>query len=221
MHGIKQQHRHDAALETEGRTIRGWAKYYDLMARVLTLGREGSLRREIIQRAAIPTGGAVLDVGCGTGTLALLAKAEAGDKGRVCGIDPAPEMIDVARHKAVHKKRDLEFQIAAIESLPYPDGTFDVVLSSLMFHHLPPELKRRGLAEVYRVLKPGGRLLIVDMATPKTHLQRLTLMALVHHGQTNDVHDLAPLLRESGYAEIQTGSMRWSALGFIQGQRGE
>lgn len=219
MHGRQHSHTHiETAPITQGRTIR-WASHYDLVVKLLTLGRESTLRSQTIRQAAISRGQTVLDVGCGTGTLALLAKAEVGDLGRVNGIDASPEMIAVAQQKAHQQKREVDFQTGVIEALPFADGTFDVVLSSLMFHHLPPDLKQRGLAEIYRVLKPGGRVLIVDMTRPTTLPQRLTMTALVHHGQTSDVHDLLPLMEKIGYERVQTGSMSWRVLGFVQGNR--
>ncbi len=217
----KENHFHShtsTAPATEGRTIR-WANHYDLLVTFLTLGKEKSLRQEIIQKAAIPMGGAVLDVGCGTGTLALLAKAQAGTQGKVYGIDAAPEMIDVAQHKAAHQGFEMDFRVSVIEALPFPDNAFDVVLSSFMFHHLPPDLKQRGLVEIYRVLKPGGRLLIADMKRPTTWAQRMTTMMLIHHGQLSDVYDLLPQMKSIGYAATQSGNMRWSPIGFVQGQR--
>lgn len=210
--------RTEAAPITAGRTIR-WAQRYDLLVNLLTFGRENRLRTQTIQQAAVRSGAAVLDVGCGTGTLTLMANAAAGECGRVYGIDASPEMIAVARQKAMQQKREVDFQTGLIEALPFSDGMFDVVLSSLMFHHLTPELRQRGLAEIYRVLKPGGRLTLVDMIRPRTRMQRMALMALVHRGQTSDVHDLRPLMEKLAYTEIQTGIMSWRAIGFIQGSR--
>ncbi|MBK8024900.1 MAG: methyltransferase domain-containing protein [Chloroflexi bacterium] len=104
MHGIHHRHSHAEAPVTRGSTIR-WAHQYDLFVRPMTLGREERLRRGTIQLASIPRNAAVLDVGCGTGTLTLLAKAEAGDAGVVCGIDASPEMIAVAQEKALQQNR--------------------------------------------------------------------------------------------------------------------
>lgn len=215
---MNEIHHHQPTPTTSGRTIR-WAQRYDLLVRLLTIGRERTLRNEMIRQAAISTGSAVLDVGCGTGTLTLLAKAEAGDQGQVYGIDAAPEMIDVARQKAAQQNRHVDFQVGVIEALPFSDGMFDVVLSSLMFHHLPSDLKQRGLAEIYRVLKPGGCVTIVDMTRPRTWAQRLTTMTLIHHGQTNDVYDLQFLMNKIGYVDIQAGSLSWRSIGFVQGHR--
>src|SRR3982751_1460525 len=92
----------ETAPDTQGRTIR-WAGHYDLVVKLLTLGKERKLRAETIQLAAVSKGESVLDVGCGTGTLTLLAKAEAGESGKVYGIDASPEMIAVARQKAAQQ----------------------------------------------------------------------------------------------------------------------
>jgi len=212
------EHSHEAALETRGKTIRQ-AKYYDHLVSFLTLGRESALRKETIRLASIEPGATVLDVGCGTGSLTLLAKAAAGNQGRVYGIDPAPEMIDVARQKSARQKLDVQFQIGVIEALRFPEATFDVVLSSLMFHHLPSDLKQRGLAEIYRVLKPGGRLLIVDMKSSASLIQQLSPAALFHHKLKTDLQELTLLMTSEGYAQIETGNMPLTQVGYIRGQR--
>ena len=217
MHGHSHQVR-EIAPATQGRTIR-WAQHYDHLVKLLTFGRENELRENTIHLAAIPLNASVLDVGCGTGSLTLLAKARAGDAGLVYGIDASPEMIAVAQHKAAQQKRDVNFQVGVIEALPFPDKTFDVVLSSLMFHHLPGDLKAQGLTEIYRVLKPGGRLLIVDMKRPTSFFQRLSLAILVHHRMASGVEDLIPMLDKVGFSGIQGGIMTWKALGFVSGQR--
>jgi demethylmenaquinone methyltransferase/2-methoxy-6-polyprenyl-1,4-benzoquinol methylase/phosphoethanolamine N-methyltransferase len=177
------------------------------------------MRRETIQQAAISEGETVLDVGCGTGTLTLLAKFETGARGQVYGIDASPEMIAVACQKAQQQQQAVDFQTGAIEALPFSDSMFDVTLSSLIFHHLPPELKQRGLMEIYRVLKPGGRLIVVDMKRPTTLLQRFGIMALAHHQLNTDVRDLLPIMEQIGYVGNQAGSMSWKTLSFVRGNR--
>ena len=219
MHRRNQPHRHDEAEPvTQGRTIR-WASHYDLVVKLLTLGKESRFRNETIRQAAIHEGEIVLDVGCGTGTLTLLAKAQTGDRGSAYGIDASPEMIVVARQKAHLHRKDVKFEIGVIEALEFPDKTFDIVLSSLMFHHLPADLKERGLKEMYRVLKPGGRLIVVDMVRPATLFQRLSIITLAHHELTTDVRDLMPIMENIGYREVQANSMSWGVLGCIRGNR--
>jgi ubiquinone/menaquinone biosynthesis C-methylase UbiE len=215
--GHSHSHTSDAPATT-GRTI-GWANHYDLVVKLLTLGKERGLRDETVRRAGIAVGATVLDVGCGTGSLTLLAKTQAGNQGKVYGIDAAREMITFARQKALQQKQDVDFQTAVIEALPFPDGMFDVVLSSAMYHHLPGDLQRRGMVEILRVLKPGGRLLIVDMIRPTGIAQLLTPIALLHGSTINDVRDLLPLMKTVGFVETQAGQMSWKSMGFIHGQR--
>jgi ubiquinone/menaquinone biosynthesis C-methylase UbiE len=158
-------HKSESPAQTEGRLIR-WASFYDGLVNIMTLGHIRQLRIMTVDKAVLKPGEKVLDVGCGTGGVTIPAKLRVGKTGKVAGIDPAPEMIAVARRKAERAMLEIDFRVGLIESLPYPDATFDSVTSSLMMHHLPHDLQVRGLAEIYRVLKPGGRLLIADMTRP-------------------------------------------------------
>ena len=143
-----------------------WAFGYDLLLRVIWLGREGAFRKNVVDLAGLKPGESVLDVGCGTGTLAITAKQRVGPKGRVCGIDASPEMIKKACKKTRKAGVDIVFENAAVDKLPFADATFDSVLSTVMLHHLPDESRRECISEIRRVLKPGGRLLAVDFGGP-------------------------------------------------------
>lgn len=211
-------HSHETVTPTTGRTIR-WAGHYDMFVNLLLFGREKSFRQNILRTADIPSGAVVLDVGCGTGTLALMAKTQLGAQGKVYGIDAAPEMIDVARHKATDQNRAVDFRQGVIESLPFEDSTFDVVLSTLMFHHLPDDLKQRGLAEIFRVLKPGGRLLIVDMRRPTNMLSHIMMAFSFHGALSSGIQDVVSMAKQSGYANIHLDNVWGSMLGALQAQR--
>jgi ubiquinone/menaquinone biosynthesis C-methylase UbiE len=168
-------HRMPASMapQTEGKMVH-WARLYDLGTSLLSLGRLAALHRKIVELAGISSGEWILDVGCGPGRLAIVAASVAGPAAETCGIDPAPEMVALARRKAARAGVRVRFEVGVIEALPYPDDHFDVVLSSLMLHHLPDEVKRRGLAEIHRVLRPAGRLVAVDFgATPAEGLGHL------------------------------------------------
>src|SRR5919199_6968659 len=143
------QHTGDAT--TAGQVLH-WAHVYDLFGNIVTLGRAAAMRDQTVDLAALRSGERVLEVGCGTGEVAQRARARVGPTGQVSGIDPSAEMIAVAQRKAARARLDIEYRVGAIEALPYPDASFDVVLSSLMMHHLPDDLKPAGLAEVRRVL---------------------------------------------------------------------
>ena len=145
----------------------------------------------------------MLDVGCGTGTLAIEVARRAGRAGRVAGVDPSTQQIARARSKAARRNVPIDFQIGVIEHLPFPDQTFDVVLSTLMMHHLPDPLKRQGLAEIARVLKPGGRLVIADFK-PKRNV-RARLRGFMPGGVS--MQDLAAMISDAGFEQLEMEEM--------------
>lgn len=153
---------------TRGMPLNWAAPFYDWGCRKAGLGPR--FRQETIRQAELRPGERVLDVGCGTGVLTMLAAEAVGTSGKAMGIDPAPKMILRARKNASAERSSAEFRLAVIEDLPFEDNSFDCVLSSLMLHHLPPDLKPLGLGEVKRVLRPGGRLVLVDIGRPESWL---------------------------------------------------
>lgn len=183
--------------------VLNWAWLYDGLMWFVTRGREQTFRRMIVDQAQLQPGETVLDVGCGTGTLAMVAKERVGSTGRVSGIDAAPRMIALSRRKATRRGLNLDFQVGLIEQLAFPDQSFDVVLSTFMMHHLPDDLKRQGLAEVVRVLKPGGRLLVIDFKRPHEHQNQPEKLGVGVIG----IQDLPTLMKEAGFAQIETGEI--------------
>ncbi len=225
MNSPSQTQAHGASdLKTEGRTIR-WAGIYDLVANVLSLGHENMLRQATVARAGVQPGHQVLDVGCGTGSLTLAAARQVGPAGQVYGIDASPQMIQVAARKvATHKKvrggAPVTFQTGLIERLEFPDQTFDVVLSSLMMHHLTDDLRRRGLLEIRRVLKPSGRVFIVDFSGGAGTGLHGIVARLGHAGPGAHaaVPNLPGLLAEAGFVNITSGEMSLPGVGYTAGQ---
>ena len=212
---LHHTHPNEQPAKTEGTLIR-WAPDYDFAVNLLTLGRARALRKMTVEQALIKPGDSVLDVGCGTGEVTLLAKTRA-KQGKVYGIDPAPEMIAVARSKAARKKLEIDFRVGVIEALPFPDASLDVVTSSLMMHHLPENLKVRGLAEIYRVLKPDGRLLIADFMRPTgTFLNHLFIAFTRHQRLQSGVEDLQELLKTAGFTQITQLKETILLIGFVR-----
>jgi ubiquinone/menaquinone biosynthesis C-methylase UbiE len=204
-----------APVETKGKVIR-WARFYDLVAWLMTFGREPSIRKMTIELAGIKEGERVLDVGSGTGSLTIAARRQVGPTGEVHGIDPSAEMIGVARHKAAKAGVDAQFQTAVIEKLPFPDGHFDVVLSSLMLHHLPADVKRAGFAEVNRVLKPGGRFLAVDIAQSGGFFGHF----IRAHKTEGTLGEAPAMLREAGFEDADLGRTKYGPLWFLRATKG-
>jgi cyclopropane fatty-acyl-phospholipid synthase-like methyltransferase len=132
---------------------------FDLVVR--TTMRETRFKRELLDHAAIEPDHRVLDLGCGTGTLALRAKERA-PEAEIVGLDGDPKILDLARSKSEAAGIEVSFDHAYSTELPYDSGSFDRVLSTLFFHHLSTDDKRTTLAEIARVLKLGGELHIAD-----------------------------------------------------------
>src|SRR5438876_4911041 len=128
--GSKMHHKTADAPQTAGRVLHG-ARWYDLFGRVISFGRDKAIREKLIELAASAPGEKVLDVGCGTGTLAIALTSSVGT-GEVHGIDASPEMIEGAKKKAAKAGSDIDFQVALIEAIPFPDPTFGLVTRSPM-----------------------------------------------------------------------------------------
>jgi ubiquinone/menaquinone biosynthesis C-methylase UbiE len=135
---------------------------YDPITRLLGVDRA---RRALIEQAQFQPGHKVLDVGCGTGTLAVQITRAHPDV-EVTGLDPDPQALARGRRKAARTAAAIRFDQGFSDALPYPDAQFDRVLSSFMFHHLDRRAKQQMLTEVRRVLKPGGRLELLDFRGP-------------------------------------------------------
>jgi ubiquinone/menaquinone biosynthesis C-methylase UbiE len=133
--------------------------------------RETAFKRTLILQAKIAPGHRVLDLGSGTGTLAM-AIVENDPAAEMVGLDGDEKIIEIAKSKAAEKGLGITFDHAMSYDLPYDDDGFDRVLSSFLFHHLDIEDKKRTLAEVLRVLKPGGELHIADWGKPSNMLLR-------------------------------------------------
>jgi ubiquinone/menaquinone biosynthesis C-methylase UbiE len=179
------------------------ALYDPLLA--LTL-REREFKEGLLDQAALHGGQRVLDLGCGTGTLAIWAKQrEPGIE--MAGIDGDPEVLGRARGKASEAGVELDLREAMADELPFEDGTFDRVLSSLLFHHLPREVKERAAAEVARVLRPNGELHVADWGPggPLMRAAFLSVQLLDGFETTSDnVHGQLPaILEHAGLRDVR------------------
>lgn len=185
---------------------------YDLLLWFLSFGKESKMREKALRLVRLSGGENVLDIGCGTGTVAIMAKRQVGEKGHVCGIDASPQMLARAGKKARKAGLELDFRNASVESMPFPDGHFDVVLSSMMLHHLPSKLRQQCAVEVRRVLKPGGRLLAVDFGTAPG---KKGIVAHFHrHGHIN-LAEMVTVFKEAGLNIANSGAVGIGDLEYV------
>lgn len=137
--------------------------------------REGAWRPRLVRDVLNGDPREVLDLGCGTGTLAI-AMARAAGRARITGIDGDAEILDMARRK--EGSEGIAFVAGLADALPFDDGSFDRVVCSLLLHHLDPAVKRAALAEARRVLRSGGRLHVADFGRSHDPLMRILFAGL-------------------------------------------
>jgi ubiquinone/menaquinone biosynthesis C-methylase UbiE len=158
------------------------------------------VRSALLHQAALEAGHRVLDIGCGTGSLAVLIK-RSNPNVKVVGLDPDPKALARARRKADLTRMPICFDRGFADELPYPDASFDRVFSSFMFHHLEAGQKVKTLREARRVLAPGGSLHLLDLARPEE--QRTgwwdRLVYSNPHLKDNSDNRILTLLRECGF----------------------
>lgn len=198
-----------ARAEADGRGFlpgmgRDWLlPLYDPFTRLI--GVE-SAHRKLADQAELESAERVLEIGCGTGNLALLVKRTHSQL-EVVGLDPDPKALARAGRKARRAGLMLELDRGFADELPYPDGRFDRVLSSLMFHHLEADLRIASLREVLRVLRPGGSLHLMDFGGDSHH--GVARLARRSHTLKDNWNDRIPtLMGEAGFCDAtETGQL--------------
>jgi ubiquinone/menaquinone biosynthesis C-methylase UbiE len=142
---------------------------------VAITSRERAFKERLLVHARVKDGESVLDLGCGTGTLAIELKKDR-PKAKVSGLDADPSILERAKAKAKDAGVKISLQQGLANDLPYDARSFDVVISTLLFHHLTDEAKADTAEEIRRVLRLGGRVLIADWGRPQDPLMRMAFL---------------------------------------------
>lgn len=177
---------------------------------------ESRIKQRLVDQATIQPGHRVLDLGCGTGTLMAMIKQQQ-PAAHVSGVDPDPDVLAIARSKAQRLGLDLAFDQGYADQLPYPDDSFDRVVSSLVVHHLKTNIKQAAFAEVRRVLSPGGEFHIADFGPPRgvwSHL--LYPLALIFEEASDNVKGRLPgWLEQAGFGQVEQTAAYGSLVGTL------
>ncbi|MFF4618783.1 class I SAM-dependent methyltransferase [Nonomuraea jabiensis] len=178
---------------------------YDTFVSIGFLGGRRAAYTRVATAARPRAGERVLDVGCGTGYLSRILAPVVTPSGHVTGVDPSPAMIDYATR---HAPANCTYVEGAGQDLPFPDGSFDLVISSLAVHHIPADARPEALRQMFRVLRPGGRLLIAEFRPPANPLARHLIGALTGPAMRHDPRDLlGTMIPDAGFQVEAEGDL--------------
>jgi ubiquinone/menaquinone biosynthesis C-methylase UbiE len=165
---------------------------------------ESSFKRQLVDQAQMKPGHYVLDLGCGSGTLTILAK-QGCPAAMVVGLDGDDQILAIAQAKVRKARTAISLVQGMAFELPYPDDTFDRVLTSLVFHHLTRENKYRTAQELFRIIRPGGELHIADFGKPHNLFTSVLALLLLHFEQLADnLKGLLPeIFHQAGFEQVE------------------
>lgn len=187
---------------------------YDFSCSIVGLGK--SFKRKVLHSINIKDSDTLIDVGCGTGVLIEIVKKEHPNL-KIIGFDPDVNALRIAKRRLSKAGLQAEIIETFAENLPLPDSSIDIAFSTLVFHHLPKEIKQKAIAEIYRVLKPQGKIVIADFGPAASgFLARLLhLFENIEYLEDN-LKGLIPIyLEQAGFAEIKTISKHFPGTAIV------
>jgi len=187
---------------------------YDLMMK--WAARETTFKPKLVEQARIEKSHRVLDLGCGTATLTILIKKTQA-QAEVIGLDADPKILEIAKSKVARAGLDIELDYGTAFELPYPDNSFDCVVSSMVLHHLTRKNKVRSLKEAFRVLRPRGELHVADLGKPQNALMYLPSLIIGRLEETSDNVKglLLEMLRNVGFDQVEETTRYMTIFGTI------
>lgn len=188
----------------------------ELVSQLAFGGRRRRVYQRIVSLAGVRPGDSVLDVGCSSGYLARKLAAAAGPAGHVTGVDPAEAAIAYARR---HASGAMTFTVGVAQDLPLPDSSFDVVTCTLAIHHVPARKRQAAFGEMYRVSRPGGRLLVADFGPSRRAFLRHPGARRMHRTVAT-VGPLEDLAAAAGY-RVESSSAGLPLLRYVLAVRPE
>jgi ubiquinone/menaquinone biosynthesis C-methylase UbiE len=179
---------------------------YELFAAVFFGGRRRRVFTQLAAASGARPGDRVLDVGCGSGYFTRVMAEAVAPGGTAQGLDPSGDAV--AQAKSLTHPANCTFSDGVAEALDAPDGSYDVVVSSLTIHHLPETLRPQAIAEMFRVLRPGGSVLIADSLPPATRIGRRLLGRHSPAMANNPVDLIDTMVRDARFEQLRSGDLR-------------
>jgi ubiquinone/menaquinone biosynthesis C-methylase UbiE len=198
--------------------LHGGGRAYDTCAAIFFGGRRHRVFSRLAAESGARHGNRVLDVGCGTGYFTRLMAQAVAPGGSAHGVDASAKAS--AHAQRITRLDNCTFVAGIAEALDAPDGSYDMVVSSLMIHHLPETLRPRATSEMFRVLRPGGSVLVAEFRPPGSRFGRRLVKGLTRHEAMaeNRVDLLAPMVRDAGFDQLRSGGIRpWTY--FVQARK--
>lgn len=197
-------------------------RFYDRLVSVTM--KEDKFRKMLLAQSNVQPGHRVLDIGCGTGTFAVLLKQSV-PAADIVGLDGDPEVLALAAKKALKAGVEVDFRQGLASAPPFEPQTFDRIVSTLVFHHLTTDDKRQTLERARALLRPGGQIHIADWGAPQNAVMRMAFLVVQmldgFETTTDSVKGILPsLMQQAGFSNVAEVHREMTAFGTLSLYRG-